>query len=143
MSKKRGGKKVLPQMQQKRCSAVWLTDQAGWNDLCLTQYRPLDRCPEIVTACSRIADLIATMTIYLKENGKNGDMRLINELSRKVDIEPCSYMTRHTWMTGIVMNMLLYGKGNAVVVPHTEDGLLGDLEPIAADRVIFVQNGRS
>lgn len=143
MGKKRGGKKVLPQVQQKRCSAVWLTDAAGWNELCNTQFRPLDRCPEVVTACSRIADLIATMTIYLMSNTDHGDERIINELSRKVDIEPTSYMTRHTWMTGIVMNMLLYGRGNAVVIPHTEGGLLGDLEPITAERVSFVPNGRS
>ena len=140
MSKKKGGRKAPP--AQKRCSAVWLTDAAGWNDLCLTHYRPLDRCPEIVTACSRIADLIATMTIYLMSNTDDGDKRIINELSRKVDIEPTSYMTRHTWMTGIVMNMLLYGRGNSVVIPHTENGLLGDLEPIAADRVGFIQDGR-
>jgi len=140
MSKKRGGK-MLPPKNQKRCSAVWLTDAAGFDSLCLTQYRPLDKCPEIVTACSRIADLIATMTIYLMENTKSGDQRMINELSRKVDIEPTSYMTRHTWMTGIVMNMLLYGRGNAVVVPHTQDGLLGDLEPITAERVSFMQDG--
>ena len=127
---------------QKR-SAVWITDQTGWNDMGLTQYRPLDRCPEIVTACSRIAELIATMTIYLMENTKNGDQRMINELSRKVDIDPTTYMTRHTWMMGIVMNMLLYGKGNAVVLPHTTDGLLGDLEPISADRVSFMQDGRA
>lgn len=142
MSKKRGGKKIQPQIQ-KRCSAVWLTDAAGWNELCNTQFRPLDRCPEVVTACSRIADLIATMTIYLMSNTDHGDERIINELSRKVDIEPTSYMTRHTWMTGIVMNMLLYGRGNAVVIPHTEGGLLGDLEPITAERVSFIQDGRS
>lgn len=127
---------------QKRCSAVWLTDAAGWNELCSTQFRPLDHCPEVVTACSRIADLIATMTIYLMNNTDHGDERIINELSRKVDIEPTSYMTRHTWMTGIVMNMLLYGRGNAVVIPHTENGLLGDLEPVTAERVSFVPDGR-
>lgn len=143
MSKKRGGKKLPPNQSAQKRSAVWLTDVAGYESLCLTQYRPLDRCPEIVTACSRIADLIATMTIYLMENTKNGDQRMINELSRKVDIEPTSYMTRHTWMTAIVMNMLLYGRGNAVVIPHTTDGLLGDLEPVTAERVSFIPNGRS
>lgn len=141
MSKKRGGKKPT-QPTQKR-SAVWVTDAAGWNDLCFTQFRPLDRCPEIVTACSKIAELIAMMTIYLMSNTDDGDIRIQNELSRKVDIEPTTYMTRYTWMTGIVMNMLLYGRGNAVVLPHTQDGLLGDLEPITAERVSFIQNGRS
>lgn len=143
MSKKRGGKMLPPNKPVQKRSAVWITDQNGWNDLCMTQYRPLDRCPEIVTACSRIAELIATMTIYLMSNTDNGDIRIINELSRKVDIEPTSYMTRHTWMMGIVMNMLLYGRGNAVVLPHTTDGLLGDLEPISADRVSFLQDGRA
>ena len=128
---------------EKRCAAICLTDTPGWNDLCRAQYRPLDRCPEIVTACARIADLIATMTIYLMSNTERGDVRIVNELSRKVDIEPTSYMTRRTWMTGIVMNMLLYGRGNAVVVPHTDGGLLGDLEPIAAERVGFLPDGRS
>ena len=142
MSKKKGGKRLPPQTQ-KRCSAVWLTDAAGWNELTCLQYRPLDHCPEIVTACSRIADLIATMTIYLMSNSDNGDIRIINELSRKVDIEPTTYMTRHTWMTAIVMNMLLYGRGNAVVIPHTQDGLLGDLETISAERVSFIPDGRS
>lgn len=139
MSKKKS-RSPTSKPEQKR-SAVWVTDATGWNNLCLTQYRPLDRCPEIVTACSRIAELIATMTIYLMSNSDNGDVRIINELSRKVDIEPTSYMTRHTWMTGIVMNMLLYGRGNAVVLPHTTDGLLGDLEPITAERVSFIPDG--
>lgn len=143
MSKKRGGKKLPPTKPAQRSSAVWITDAAGFDSLCTTQYRPLDKCPEIVTACSRIADLIATMTIYLMANTDNGDIRIVNELSRKVDIEPTSYMTRHTWMTAIVMNMLLYGRGNAVVVPHTTNGLLGDLEPVTAERVGFVQDGRS
>lgn len=139
MSKKRGGKRTPPNTMQKR-SAVWVTDSNGFDTLCCSQYRPLDRCPEIVTACSRIADLIATMTIYLMSNTNKGDSRIINELSRKVDIEPTTYMTRHTWMTAIVMNMLLYGRGNAVVVPHTENGLLGDLEPISSERVSFARN---
>ena len=138
--KKRGKKQELP--IQKR-SAVWVTDAAGWNDLCITQYRPLDQCPEIVTGCSKIAELIAMMTIHLMSNTENGDIRIINELSRKVDIEPTSYMTRHTWMTGIVMNLLLYGRGNSVVLPHTENGLLGDLEPITADRVSFIPYSHS
>lgn len=101
-------------------------------------YVALDKCPEIVTGCSRIAELIASMTIYLMANTDRGDVRIKNELSRVIDIRPNRWMTRTTWMTGIVMNMLLYGHGNAIVVPHTVEGLLGNLEPIAADRVGFI-----
>lgn len=39
------------------------------------------------------------------------------------------------------MTMLLYGKGNAIVVPHTWQGYLQSLEPISADRVSFVADG--
>lgn len=100
-------------------------------------YVPLSCNPEIVTACTRIAELVSSMTIYLMANTDRGDVRIKNELSRKIDINPNKWMTRRTFMTGIVMNMLLYGKGNAVVIPHTSQGLLGSLEPIAADRVSF------
>lgn len=70
-------------------------------------------------------------------NTADGDKRIVNELSRAVDIEPMPNMTRSTWMESIVMTLLLYGKGNAIVVPHTWKGLLQSLEPIAADRVSF------
>lgn len=100
-------------------------------------YTPLSKCPEIITGCSRIANLISSMTIYLMANTERGDVRIKNELSRTIDIHPNRWMTRATWMTGIVMNMLLYGRGNAVVVPHTSQGYLGSLEPIAMDRVDF------
>ena len=35
------------------------------------------------------------------------------------------------------MNLLLYGSGNAVVMPHTWEGMLQSLEPISASRVTF------
>ena len=106
--------------------AVWMQD----SDICVSGYTPMDKIPEIQTACLRIAELIGSMTIYLMENTPDGDKRIINELSRAVDITPNLTMTRSQWMTGIVMNMLLYGKGNAIVVPHTHQGYLESLEPL-------------
>lgn len=113
--------------------ALWLTG----SDLCCPGYTRLADCPEIQTACLRIAELIGSMTIYLMSNTDNGDIRIQNELSRRIDIEPNGTMSRSQWMTAIVMNMLLYGKGNSIVVPHTYEGYLRSLEPIAADRVSF------
>lgn len=96
---------------------------------------PLTENPEILTGCRKIADTISSMTIYLMENTKKGDVRIVNELSKKLDIYPNEWMTRKTFVDWLVMTMLLYGRGNAVVMPHTANGLLGDLEPIPAGRV--------
>jgi len=119
--------------------AFWLGSEAiecaGYTRLC--------DCPEIQTACLRIAELIGSMTIYLMNNTDKGDERIINELSRKIDIEPCANMTRMEWMVAVVMNLLLHGNGNSVVVPHTSGGILTDLEPIGAGRVSFIQVGNS
>ena len=98
-------------------------------------YTSLANNPEVFAACRRIATLISSMTIKIMENGANGDTRIYNELSRKLDIEPCSYMTRQTWMEAIVMNMLLYGRGNSIVTVKTSRGYLRELEPAPADMV--------
>lgn len=113
--------------------ALWLNDA----DICCPGYTSLDKNPEIMTACSRIAELIGSMTIHLMSNEADGDRRIINELSRTIDINPMPNMTRSTWMQAIVMNLLLYGHGNSIVMPHTAKGYLGSLEPISAGRVSF------
>ena len=119
--------------------ALWLRD----GDICCAGYTRLSDNPEIVTACLRIAELIASMTVYLMENAEDGDRRIKNELSRMIDISPCYTMTRAQWMTAIVMNLLLYGNGNSVVLPRTRDGILQSLEPISPERVSFIPVGDS
>ncbi len=129
--------------QQKLSSAVaWLTTPDAYEMLCTSGYTSLDQNPEVLTACRKIAQMISSMTLYLMANTERGDRRIINELSRAVDINPNSYMTRRVWMEGIVMNLLLHGHGNSVVFPHTTNGLLGDLEPIDPQRVGFLPDGR-
>lgn len=107
-------------------------------DLCVPGYTRLSDNPEIQTGCLRIAELIGNMPIHLYENTKDGDKRIENELSRMIDITPNRNMNRSQWIIANVMNMLLYGKGNGVCVPHTRDGLLESMEPIAASRVQFM-----
>lgn len=104
---------------------------------CPAGYTVLADVPEVVAAARKIAELIGSATIHLMSNEKAGDVRIINELSRLVDIEPSPNMTRAVWMEGIVMNMLLYGKGNAIVQPHTHEGYIQSLESISASRVSF------
>lgn len=115
---------------------LWLQD----SPICCSGYTSLDKCPEIVTACTKIAQLISTMTIHLMANTENGDIRINNELSRKIDIEPSPYMTRKQWTEAVVMNLLLYGSGNSIVLPHTSDGFLGSLEVVSPSRVVLLQN---
>lgn len=73
-------------------------------------------------------------------NTENGDVRINNELSRKIDIEPSPYMTRKQWTESVVMNLLLYGSGNSIVLPHTSDGFLGSLEVVSPSRVVLLSN---
>lgn len=113
---------------------VWLSDS---ETLKCPGYTSLADNPEIMTACHKIAELIGSITIHLMANTEKGDQRIINELSRKIDIDPEMHMTRSTWVQAIVMNLLLYGKGNSVVVPHTYNGFLQNLEPISSSRVTF------
>lgn len=137
MSKK---KKIIRKEPQKRNNqiALWLGEDES---LICPGYTSLDHNPEIMTACHKIAELIGSITIHLMANTEKGDQRIQNELSRKIDIEPEIHMTRSTWMQAIVMNLLLYGKGNSIVIPHTYGGILQGLEPIAANRVSFLPIG--
>lgn len=118
-------------------SAVMIGSTEAYDILCGDGYTSLDQNPEIVAACRKIAEVVGAMTIHVMENTERGDERVINELSRKIDINPCSSMTRQTFIEAIVMNLLLYGKGNSVVKVYTEDGYLSDMEPVAANRVLF------
>lgn len=103
-------------------------------------YTSLDQDPTILTACQSIATLVGLVSWHIMENSDNGDRRIKNELSRKIDIDPNSFLTRADFYEAIAMNMLLYGDGNAVVRPHTENGYLRDLEVVPMDRVLFIQD---
>jgi HK97 family phage portal protein len=134
MSKKK--KRQITNVQKRDINSYvgyWLTG----NDNICPGYTSLADNPEIMTACRKIAELIGSITIHLMANTERGDQRIVNELSRKIDIEPEMHMTRSTWMQGIIMNLLLYGKGNSIVVPHTYNGILQNLEPIGSGRVGF------
>lgn len=118
-------------------STVLIGSNEAYDILCGDGYTSLDQNPEIVAGCRKIAEVIGAMTIHIMQNTERGDERVINELSRKIDINPCSTMTRQTFIEAIVMNLLLYGKGNSVVKVYTEDGYLSDMEPVAANRVSY------
>ena len=135
---------ILGRKKQKRDeitkSQIALLVGAGEGDaICVPGYTSLDKNPEVVTACRKIAELVGMLTIHLMANTENGDQRIINELSAKIDINPNSLMTRKTFIESIVMNMLLYGKGNAFALVNTvgtDNGgrVIGSIVPIPASK---------
>lgn len=131
---KKGTKKAKEERTQQG-GIAFIMDSC--DSICVPGFTPLDQVPEIMTACRRIAELIGSLTIHLMSNTDRGDIRIKNELSRLIDVNPMPNMTRSTWITAIVMNLLLYGSGNSVVVPKTYKGYLQYLEPISASRVSF------
>lgn len=99
-------------------------------------YTRLSDNPEIQAAVNYIAEQISVMTIYLMQNTKTGDMRIQNELSRKIDINPSKYLNRQQWIEKIVRDILL--TGNSVHIPHYNGKILDDIQPLSSDAVRIV-----
>lgn len=106
-------------------------------------YITLDRCPEVRMCAHAYADMISDMTIHLMRHTDGGDIRVINELSRRVDIEPNPYMQRKQLIYWIVHTLMLEGDGNAVLVPVYDGEYLSALDPVPPSAVSFVDRPES
>lgn len=141
MSKRKKSRPTARAEPAQKRSMAWLCSAEAYDVLTCSGYTSLAHNPEVCAAVDTIAKLVGSMTIHLMENTEDGDVRIRNQLSRKVDIEPNSYMGRSNFIQWIVKTMFLGGDGNAVVYPKTKGGYLEDLIPIPPAMASFAQDG--
>lgn len=141
MSKKKKQKRAREEPGTEKRTGAWLCSQDAFEILTAKGYTSLSHNPEIIAGVDTIAKLIGSMTIHLLRNTENGDVRVQDELSRKMDIYPSANMTRSTFIQWIVRTLYLEGNGNAIVYPKFRKGYLSDLMPIPAGQVSLIADG--
>lgn len=122
----------------------WFISQEAYETLCCQGYSKISENPEVQMCVNKIADLVSSMTIKLMENAENGNRRIKDGLSRKIDINPNSLMTRKNFIFHLVKTLFLYGDGNCICFPKfiTKNGivLLNDIEFFDMQSVTYNKN---
>lgn len=140
MSKK-GNKTKNKTRAEPKTAMGWLCSPDAYDILTCPGYTNLAHNPEIIAGVDTIARLVGSMTIHLMRNTEDGDVRVIDGLSRKIDIEPNKNMTRSMFIQWIVRTLFLEGDGNAIVYPYIRRGFLNDLRPVPPYMVSLMADG--
>lgn len=109
--------------------------------LAVPGYTRLIDSPDVLAAIGGLADIISNATIQLMRNTDDGDVRVRNQLARFMDISPWRHGTRKDLISWIVWTMLTTSTGSAFLLPHTERGLLSELEPMPDAYALSDDNG--
>ena len=113
----------------------------GADTLAVPGYTRLIDSPDVLAAIGGLADIISNATIQLMRNTDDGDVRVRNQLARFMDISPWRHGTRKDLISWIVWTMLTTSTGSAFLLPHTERGLLSELEPMPGAYALSDDNG--
>lgn len=141
MSKKRKNlrnSRDAPRIQA-RSGTIALSSPDAWKILCGDGYKPIMQCAEVQMCITVYAELIASMTLRLMKNDRNGDIRVKNELSRLLDIEPNPLMTHMTFFETLVRTLM--ETGSQVTVPRYDGEYLRSLRPLEPSRTSVTGDG--
>lgn len=120
--------RIKAKIKTRNSGVAFCTPEIYENIIASGSYGKLSKNPEITSAVNHIADQISVMTIKLMSNTADGNTRIRNELSRKIDINPCKYITRQAWLKKIVKDILI--DGNSFHLPHYLGSALEDIQPL-------------
>lgn len=128
-----------PTTVKNRRSSVGIMDEKTWQVLLMEGYKPVTQCAEVQMCLHKIAALVASMTLHLMRNTENGDVRIVNHLSRKLDIDPSKHMTHQTFFH--LLTYVLLSQGNQVTVPvYNGSGYLENLRPVKPSKLQLQQD---
>ena len=119
----------------------WMIGAIDADTLAVSGYTRLIDSPDVLAAIGGLADIISNATIQLMRNTDDGDVRVRNQLARFMDISPWQHGTRKDLISWIVWTMLTTSTGSAFLLPHTERGLLSELEPMPGAYALSDDNG--
>ncbi len=121
----------------------WMIGAIDTDTLAVPGYTRLIDSPDVLAAIGGLADIVSNATIQLMRNTDEGDVRVRDQLARFMDIAPWRHGTRKDLIAWIVWTMLTTTTGSAFLLPHTEGGLLRELEPMPGAYAQSDDNGLS